>query len=208
MPITSVDEVIEVSETVDLAGLYNFDAIEELLKKVLKVLKFAPVCEPSASIDVGGSVAVSRLCCTPEQGGSIVKMTVSGSLSAAAGIECDIPLPPFPVLKVRVLGSAGLEASLSFATECEGLQFCFTVQGTAEAGIGLAIGDDDIIGASVVGIGTIAFPPVNVCLPPVQIEVPGEFCFSLEVVGSVTAMSFMTVSVGYTFIDDKCLVLW
>jgi hypothetical protein len=207
IPITIVDENFEVSFSESLE-LDNIDVIEKFLKKVMKTLKFAPVCEPSATWNLEGSTAISLLCCDGKAGCVKESLEKSGSIAASAGITCDFPFPPIPVLNIRVLGSAGIDGSLSFKTQCEDIVYCITLQGSASVGGGISAGNENVIMASLVIVGTIELPPLKFCIPPGNLKLEGEVCFFVEVVGTVQYFSFYEQSISFTLINNWCPNLW
>jgi hypothetical protein len=205
--VAVINEDFEVSssQSVELA---NIGRVKDLVEKVVNMFKFAPLCEPDATFTLDGSTSAGVMCCPAEDGCVRAKATVEGSLNTSASITCDFPLPPVPVLNIRVMGGAGISGSVSFETQCKDIEICFTLQGSASVGGGLSAGDDKVVEASIMLVGEVTFPPVQYCLPEGKLTVPGEFCFSLTVVGSVEFFSMYTQEISFALLNDRCLTLW
>jgi hypothetical protein len=205
--VAVINEDFEVSSS-NSVNLANIDRVKNLVQKVVNMFKFAPLCEPDASLSLSGTTKAGVMCCSQNEGCVREKLTVEGALSASASITCDFPLPPVPVLNIRVMGGAGISGSVSFETQCTEIESCFTLQGSASVGGGLSAGNENVLEASIMLVGEVTFPPVEYCLPEGKLDIPGEFCFALKVVGAVEFFSMYTQEISYTLLNDRCLVLW
>jgi hypothetical protein len=205
--ITIVNETFEnsVSSSLQLAGS---EKLKKWLQKVMDKLKFNPICEPSASLDLSGSTIEYYLCC-PNNGCVKKSNKKQGQLSASAGISCDFPFAAFPALALNLQASAGLNFSVDFQETCNDDQVCFQVQAVVSFGGGLALGiPADLIDASIVIVGTVTLPPLKYCTPPGDLVFEGKVCFKADIIGTVEFCSFYKQSVNFALIGNKCYQLW
>jgi len=212
VPITVVDEEFQISQSLGIECEYgkkcDFQPIKDLLQGIANIFNFIPGTEVDLTAGAEGSTKFSMICCPLSQGGIKTVNTVSGSVNSALTIEGKVPIPPIAPVMGKFMCSVGLEASVSYQTTCKNNQLCFEIQPTVSSGGGVSLGDKKVLEVSIMFIATFELPTIKLCLPPVEIEVPGDYCLSAEFVGEVTFKSFLSQSINVTLINRYCRKLW
>jgi|GEM_PF-3389984 len=208
--IIVVNEDVGLSVSAELWGCKgnepcNFSKVTDLLKDISKIFKkVVPVINIESTLAISGSTKISDLCCVEDGGCIIQSYEVAGNVNAAVTIQGFFPIPPISPVYGTLIGSIGGDLTLSFTTECTQNKLCFAYTPSASIGGGVAIGNAEILGASLIVNVEVGFPIISFCVPSGEPEITGAFCASLKVVGEVTFISFIKESVNYTLLENLC----
>jgi hypothetical protein len=190
-------------------GEINLQEIAKAVDMVINNVAAVGGCQVTGGLTSNMSFSVGKLCC-PEAGCIKDMYAYNGSINYDKGVSCDILLYGLPYcasVNARVSGSAGISLNLgNVKSTCDGVDACYSVGFTISVGGGLSltVAGGKLLDASLMLIGTATTPPFEYCIVSGKTKRESNVCLKADVVGSYTVLGFITESVSFPVINQRC----